>query len=74
MGNDIPDKNRFIEANLNRCCSLEDMEAGISYESRRAKELEEILKYVDYHLDIHSTYSTPSKAVAISTERSRELV
>jgi|GEM_PF-6004793 len=50
------------------------MESGNSYEAKRAKELEKILQDVDYHLDIHSTYSTPSRAIAISTERSRELV
>jgi len=73
-GNDDPDSNRFVEANLNRCCTVENMESGNSYEAKRAKELEKILQDVDYHLDIHSTYSTPSRAIAISTERSRELV
>ena len=50
------------------------MESGSSYEARRAKELEQVLQDVDYHLDVHSTYQTPSKAMAITTERSRELV
>ncbi len=38
--NDFPAKYRFHQANLNRCCTPEEMEAGVSYEARRAKELE----------------------------------
>lgn len=73
-GNNDPESNRFIEANLNRCCTQEDMDIGKSYEARRAKELEGILKWVGYHLDIHSVYKEPSKAIAIATKKSSELV
>lgn len=72
-GNELPDLYRSLEANLNRCCTIEDMNNATTYEARRAKELEHILRNTDYHLDIHSTYSK-SEAIAISTERSRILV
>ncbi len=66
--NKQPVKYRFIEENLNRCCDKEDFKNSSSYEVKRALELENVLKDLDYHLDIHSTYS-PSEAMLITTKK-----
>lgn len=64
--NKNPVESRFIEDNLNRCCSEDNMKKSVSYEVKRALELVPILKKLDYHLDIHSTYN-PSEAMLITT-------
>lgn len=63
-----PADARFIDENLNRCCTKENLLYGTSYEAWRASELETILAGLDYHLDIHSTYSK-SQALWIVTEK-----
>ncbi len=64
---------RFIEENLNRCCDPLNMQSSQLYESRRARELEWVLKSIDIHLDIHSTYS-PSEAIGVVTQKSQNLI
>ncbi len=59
---------RFIDENLNRCCSVENLKKSNLYEAKRALELENILKKLDYHLDIHSTYN-PSEAMLITSKK-----
>ncbi|MEI8253145.1 MAG: succinylglutamate desuccinylase/aspartoacylase family protein [bacterium] len=46
---------RYVEENMNRCCSVESLNNPINYERQRANELTEVLKKLDYQLDIHST-------------------
>lgn len=64
---------RFIDENLNRCCDPSNMESSQLYESCRARELEWILKNIDYHLDIHSTYG-PSEAIGVVTQKSQDWI
>ncbi|MDD2916420.1 MAG: succinylglutamate desuccinylase/aspartoacylase family protein [Candidatus Gracilibacteria bacterium] len=66
-----PADARFVDENLNRCCTEENLLTGTSYEANRARELEPILANLEYHLDIHSTYSK-SQAVGIITEKGKE--
>jgi len=67
---DRPQDARFIDENLNRCCSLENLAISTAYEVQRALELEPILKQTDVHFDIHSTY-TPSQSMLINTPESQ---
>lgn len=63
-----PVESRFIDENLNRCCSIENMRYATSYELKRALELTDILKNIELHFDIHSTY-TKSESMLITTEK-----
>jgi succinylglutamate desuccinylase len=65
-----PQDARFIDENLNRCCSIENLSKSTSYEVRRALELQPVLKDTDIHFDIHSTY-TPSESILINTPESQ---
>ena len=60
---------RYLDENMNRCCSVEFLDNPISYERQRANELTDILKNLDYHFDIHSTMN-PSWSMLIHTEKS----
>ncbi len=62
---------RYIEENMNRCCSVESLNNPINYERQRANELTKILKKLEYHFDIHSTMN-PSWSMFIHTEKSEE--
>ncbi len=62
---------RFVDQNMNRCCSEENLTTSTSYEVRRVLELMPILQQLDIIFDIHSTYS-PSDSMAILTKRSHE--
>jgi len=66
-------KSRYLEENMNRCCSLEDMQNPITYERKRVCEIEPILKTLDYHIDIHSTMS-PTWSMCIYTKKSKKHV
>lgn len=71
--NIIPEEFRFIDENLNRCCSTINIQKSVSYEVKRAIELTPLLSNVDYHLDIHSTYSPKSEAILITSNKSKEI-
>ncbi len=64
---------RFIEENLNRCCTEEKIEQWLTSETKRVRSLMPILKELDILFDIHST-STPSESMSIITNKSRSLV
>ncbi len=60
---------RFIEENMNRCCSIENLKESNSIEVRRILELLPVLNKLDFLFDIHSTYS-PSDSMMILTKKS----
>ena len=57
-------ESRYIDENLNRCCSVNNLINPVSYERKRAKELEKILKKLDIIIDIHST-TRKSKSILL---------
>ncbi len=65
-------KYRFIEENMNRCCSEKNIAEWKSSEARRIRELKPILwKEIDILLDIHST-SSPSTSMSIIGEKAKD--
>ncbi len=60
---------RFVDENMNRCCSSENLRISNSTEVRRVLELIPILNQLDIIFDIHSTYS-PSDSMVILTKKS----
>ncbi len=62
-------QTRFIDENMNRCCSRENLLNSNSYESKRANEIIPILNKLDILFDIHSTYS-PTESMLIFSNNS----
>ena len=60
--------SRYVDENMNRCCSIESLRYPVNSERKRVNELLPILSSADIHLDIHSTY-TPSESMAIYYEK-----
>lgn len=60
---------RYIDENLNRCCDENNLNNSDSYEAKRAKELTQILKTLNYHFDIHSVM-TQSPPMLLYTKKS----
>lgn len=65
-------ETRFIDENMNRCCSVENLKKSSWYEPKRANELTPILKNLDILFDIHSTNS-PTESMIIFSNKSFEL-
>ncbi len=63
--------SRFVEENLNRACSVENMLRSNSPEIQRARQLEPLLAKLEFYLDIHSTYS-PSESIGIFSKNGFE--
>jgi superfamily II helicase len=59
---------RFVEENLNRACSAENLQSSTSKDMQRVKELLPILHQLELILDIHSTY-TPAQSMLILTKK-----
>lgn len=64
-------ESRFVEENLNRACSVENMLWSNSREIQRARQLEPLLAKLEFYLDIHSTYS-PSESIGIFSKNGFE--
>lgn len=64
--------SRFIDENMNRVCTVENIENGQSYEIQRVRELIPILASCDVHIDIHST-SQSASSIAIYTDKSKDI-
>lgn len=64
---------RFVDENMNRCCSLENLATSTSYEVQRILELMPILQKLDLIFDIHSTYSS-SDSMIIYTWKSKNIM
>jgi succinylglutamate desuccinylase len=62
-------KARYIDENMNRCCSINSLNNPINYERKRTNQLTAILKETNYHIDIHST-SAPTNSMFIHTQKS----
>lgn len=63
---------RYIDENMNRVATEENVHYGTSVEAHRMREIEPILMSVNYHIDIHSTMKSPA-SMAIYTAKSRPL-
>lgn len=63
-----PVEARFIDEDLNRACSIENMQKSTTYEVMRALELQPILEQTDVHLDIHSTYTKTESMLILTKE------
>jgi len=63
--------SRYIDENMNRCCSEESLMNPINYERSRAKELISVLQELDILFDIHSTYSD-TWSMLIHTQKSHD--
>ena len=60
--------SRYLEENLNRACTDENVRTSASAEIARVRELLPTLRTFDYCLDIHSTYK-PSESMGIVSRR-----
>ena len=64
-------ESRYVEENMNRCCSVVSLNNPINYERKRANELSQIVKKLDIIIDIHST-THPSGSMIIHTIKSNK--
>lgn len=60
--------SRYLEENLNRACTEENVRTSQSAEIARIREILPTLRTFDYCLDIHSTYK-PSESMGIVSRR-----
>ena len=63
---------RYIDENMNRCATIENIRNGHSSESTRLRIIEPVLAHADYHIDIHSTTQSPM-SMAIMTSKSEKV-
>lgn len=66
-----PVECRYVEENMNRCCSADALADPRTVERRRVNDLVPVLAEFDVHFDVHSTYG-PSETMAIASVRAAE--